>query len=635
MRFRKRENGLDELSGQFQAADFSVETMDGAEHGIYNQYKDYFEKWKTGLDQISLAAEQAEGVTEQIGKASEKVNHAVHFLAEGAARQAEDVAQSRRIALQLTERIQEMSSESADMLRQAASVKEYEEYGRTNIANLEETQNSLKNTIQVITQSIYRVLEKNQKIVSVTDMLYGIAKQTNLLSLNASIEAARVGEAGKGFAYVAEEVRKLSEECHTASRDINASIQEITQALTQLREVTDHSQGVFDAQGEAVSEVMESFRKINEGVEGLAGVQKSFSSRFDMVNKDKDGLLQVMQSIAEVSEQASVTAENVVGFAEEQSQMVRLMESVSKRVRGEITKMSETSEQIRTKDVTTRRRKIAMVWDLDDPFWYPATEEAYRSAKIHNFSVYVAAPRSRGAQGTGEMVEILKKVRDERYDGLCISPIEDPKVHQVMKQIEQNGTRIIFILSKMDQISYESLIGTNSYNCGRNAGEAVKRIMKGHGKAVIIKWRDNLIETVEERYRGVEDVLKTTDIKLIPMIGPGEPTQQEAEDCIRKVLAAHPDAAMLCATNVGWGLAFGRYLERNHLKMSLVTVDFTVDVAKLMQAGYIDAAVAQRPEMWGGMTLDKMQEVFDGNTIEKVIDTGTYEVNPSNMNIYL
>lgn len=67
----------------------------------------------------------------------------------------------------------------------------------------------------------------------------------------------------------------------------------------------------------------------------------------------------------------------------------------------------------------------------------------------------------------------------------------------------------------------------------------------------------------------------------------------------------------------------------------LVTVDFTDDISKMMKEGYVTAAIAQRPESWGSMTLQKMQEVFSGKKIEPVIDTGTYQVTPENRSIYV
>ena len=75
-----------------------------------------------------------------------------------------------------------------------------------------------------------------------------------------------------------------------------------------------------------------------------------------------------------------------------------------------------------------------MVWDLDDPFWYPATKEAYRTAKILNYDIVVFAPRGRGEEGTLEMIQFLEQISKEGYDGICISPIADSRVEQLLKK---------------------------------------------------------------------------------------------------------------------------------------------------------------------------------------------------------
>lgn len=127
--------------------------------------------------------------------------------------------------------------------------------------------------MDTITEEIRTLLDKNAKIESVTSVLYSIAKQTNLLSLNASIEAARAGEAGRGFAHVAYEVRKLSEECHKASQSINASIQEIVGSLSKLKEIMEESDAAFEAQKTAVGDTISSFENINHSVKELAEAQ--------------------------------------------------------------------------------------------------------------------------------------------------------------------------------------------------------------------------------------------------------------------------------------------------------------------------------------------------------------------------
>ncbi len=598
-------------------------------------YKEQLQSLKQTVGKLELVSEQFEGAAEGLTESSDKVGHGVQVLAEGASRQERDVLQCRKVAEEFTAKITDMDQETANMQNQVQQMQQQSDLGRQSVEHLADTQEKLKGSMDTITEEIHELLEKNAKIESVTSVLYSIAKQTNLLSLNASIEAARAGEAGRGFAYVAYEVRKLSEECHKASQSINGSIQEIVESLSKLKGIIEESDAAFEAQKAAVGDTVSSFENINHSVKELAEAQDFFTERMDEVNGKKEELLEIMESIATISGQASASSENVAGITAEQKQNASLMGHVSERLNRELNELNALLANIPADYATVQRRKIAMVWDLDDPFWYPATRQAYRTAKILNFDVTVFAPKGRGEAGTLEMVHFLEKVLQERYDGICISPITDPRVEALLKQMTDQGIEVIFILSAFDSIPYRSLIGTDSYQCGRSTGEAVINALGGKGAVGIIKWKDNLIETVEDRYRGVVDVLKENGIAYYDMTGPGEPSAEEAAGLTDRLLAEHPDISVLCATNVGWGLAFARYLKSRGKSAKLVTVDFTDEVGTFMKAGYVDAAIAQRPESWGSMTLEKMEAVFEGQSIPRTIDTGTYPVTPANIRIYV
>lgn len=598
-------------------------------------YKEQLQSLKQTVNNLGLVSEQFEGAAEGMTESSDKVGHGVQVLAEGASRQERDVLQCRKIAEEFTAKITDMDQETATMQTQVQQMQQQSDLGRQRVEHLGKTQEKLKGSMDTITEEIRTLLDKNAKIESVTSVLYSIAKQTNLLSLNASIEAARAGEAGRGFAHVAYEVRKLSEECHKASQSINASIQEIVGSLSKLKEIMEESDAAFEAQKTAVGDTISSFENINHSVKELAEAQFFFTERMDEVNGKKEELLEVMESIATISSQASASSENVAGITAEQKQNASLMGHVSERLNSELNQLNEILANIPVDYAPVQRRKIAMVWDLDDPFWYPATKQAYRTAKILNFDITVFAPKGRGEAGTLEMVHFLKKVLEERYDGICISPIADLRVEKLLQKMAEKGVEVIFILSAFDSVPYRTLIGTDSYQCGRSTGEAVREALGADGAVGIIKWKDNLIETVEDRYHGVVDVLKENRIPYYDMTGPGEPTAEEATKLTDRLLTEHPDISVLCATNVGWGLAFARYLKSKGKKVKLVTVDFTDEVGEFMKAGYVDAAIAQRPESWGSMTLEKIEAVFEGQSIPKTIDTGTYPVTPANIRIYV
>lgn len=140
---------------------------------------------------------------------------------------------------------------------------------------------------------------------------------------------------------MAYEVRKLSEECHKASQSINASIQEIIGSLTKLKEIMEESDAAFEAQKTAVGDTISSFENINHSVKELAEAQFFFTERMDEVNGKKEELLEVMESIATISSQASASSENVAGITAEQKQNASLMGHVSERLNSELNQLNE------------------------------------------------------------------------------------------------------------------------------------------------------------------------------------------------------------------------------------------------------------------------------------------------------
>lgn len=627
-------SGKNVLLERLNAWDFTEAEISGADQGVYEQYRNYFTNFKTELNLIQSVTDQLEGIIDGIVDSSSNVTNAVQYIAEGSSQQSQDVNKCIEIADILSTKISAMNEKSKYIIQQAYDMGDKSESGKKTVANLSENQETLKEVIASITTEIFNLIEKNDKIVDITTVLYSIANQTNLLSLNASIEAARAGEAGRGFAYVAEEVRKLSEECHNASENINLSIRDITSSLSGLKTIIEKSTAAFDSQKQSVDEVVDSFETINSTVAGFVSTQQEFSDEFTQIAADKEELMNSINSIATVIDQATATSENVATLAMSQASTSELMIKMTKRLQKRVAKMEEKSAQIKTLNTIEKKKKIAMVWDLDDPFWLPATKESHRTAKMLDFDVEVFAPSSRGEKGVQEMIGILQKIKSENFDGICISPISDPRIAAVMKQIADQGTKVIFILSVLDGVKYESLIGTNNLNCGRNAARVIQKLIGDNGEIAAIRWNGGIIESIEDRTRGALDDLKRNNVTVHEFSGPGEPTESEAETCINSVLQQYPNTQLLYATNVGWGLAMARYIKKHHLDLKLVMVDFTDQVAEYMNIGCVNAAIAQRPETWGTITLEKMQDCLEGKAVTKVIDTGTYEVNPGNMRIY-
>ncbi len=611
------------------------ELEEGITKQIYENYRTYFTDFKNEFENVKSISGQLEGVVEEIVDAAGSVRLSAEFIAKGAQSQTEDVGRCMEVADHLAEKINSMDLKSKQLIQLAYGMSEENISGKAAINNLIVNQEKNHQVIETITEEIYVLLNKTQTITEVTRVLYGIASQTNLLALNASIEAARAGEAGKGFAVVAEEVRKLSEESRQASEHINQSITDVVKELDKLKAVIDTSGTIFSAQTEAVDKVIKSVEKVSFTVDDFIERQKEFHTDVEVLTGEKEKLLDSIGSIASVVEEASATTEEVASLTINQNSMADILVKMSQNLCNKVEVIHNNSSMIQTAVSLKKKKKIAMIWDLNDPFWEPAAKEAEKTAKILDFEVTIHAPKTRGSQGTKEMEEILNQILKENYDAIVISPIADTRITEALKKAVNQGIKIIFILSTAEGVSYEALIGTNALECGINSGKVVKHLLNNEGEVIIGMWSDYKLPTIEERAEGfLKEVAKNSKIKVNKVDVVGEPSEAEAEKIISKMLKDYPAVKLVFATNVGWGLAYARYMNRHHPDIKVVTVDFTKDIADHMRKGNIHTAIAQRPFLWGSMTLELLVDVFAGKPVNRYTDTGTYEVNMNNIQIF-
>ncbi|TAH67376.1 MAG: hypothetical protein EWM47_09140 [Anaerolineaceae bacterium] len=602
---------------------------------LYNKYKDFFTQFKRDFYNIKSISHQLEGIVEVVVDTSASVKTSTEYIADGAQSQADDVGRSMEVADMLADKINSMDAKSKDLINLANEMSNDNLSGKEAVQNLVINQEKNKEVIDTITKEIYVLLEKAKNINDIVKVLYDIASQTNLLALNASIEAARAGEAGKGFAVVAEEVRKLSQQSRYESEHINATIADITNELNNLRNIIDSSGEIFNEQKSAVDKVTNTMETVNTSVDVFIEKQIEFNQDVEELSGQKEKLIDSMSGIASVIQESSATTEEVASLTITQDSTAGLLIKMARELCKNVELIDGNSQQIKTVNVEKKKKKIAMIWDLDDPFWEPAANEAKKTAKVLDFDISIYAPKTRGSSGTKEMADILDKVLVEDFDAIVISPIADPMIGDRLKQAVEQGTKIIFIQATLPGVQYEALIGTNAIQCGKNAGRVTRELLGNKGEVAIGLWSDYKMETIEERAKGfIEELENESNIKVHKIDVMGEPSFEHADKVVSKLLKDYPNIDLVFATNVGWGLAYARYLEKNPSDLKVVTIDFTKDIANLMKKNLIDTAIAQRPFAWGSLTLEMLSDVFEGKKVNEYTDTGTYEVNLNNIQIF-
>ena len=190
--------------------------------------------------------------------------------------------------------------------------------------------NQMSNIEKTVTESatvITKLGEQSKNIGQIVDTIANIAGQTNLLALNAAIEAARAGEHGKGFAVVADEVRKLAEQSNEAAKKISIMIDEIqhdtTMAVSAMNTGKDEvkiGSNVAKAAGESFNEITNEIEDISYQIKDISNIMKN------LVNDNKK-IVADYKSIDVTTKNVAIQTENISAAAEEQ---VAVMDEVMK-----------------------------------------------------------------------------------------------------------------------------------------------------------------------------------------------------------------------------------------------------------------------------------------------------------------
>lgn len=227
------------------------------------------------------AITQSASVTETVATV-EQINGKLNRLVQGIETQTENISESTAVITHMAEntvRISKTLEESNALIKTV--------YGQTKLGK-----DGARTANEVVTQ----IAERSEALLEASQVIQNIASQTNLLAMNAAIEAAHAGEAGKGFAVVADEIRKLAEESNTQGKQIGVVIKESTEIIGRLTEAGAQAEKTF-------IDVYESVSKISEKEDSIVQV---------MYEQETNGK-QVLEAIKKIND---VTAEVSSGSAE-------------------------------------------------------------------------------------------------------------------------------------------------------------------------------------------------------------------------------------------------------------------------------------------------------------------------------
>ena len=250
------------------------------------------------------------------------------------------------MASRISTAIEQVTSNAQAVTRDSAEAARYSRDGAKTVKETITGMEAIRSKVGLSTNKVQEMGTRSEQIGAIVETIEDIASQTNLLALNAAIEAARAGEQGKGFAVVADEVRKLAERSSLATKEIAGLIKGIqktvNEAVSAMKEsASEVESGVVRANlaGEALSNILQASESVNKQAEeaGKAALKVSVAA---------GELVGAVDSVSAVIEENTAATEEMAANSTELTQAIENIASVSEENSAAVEQVSASTEEV-------------------------------------------------------------------------------------------------------------------------------------------------------------------------------------------------------------------------------------------------------------------------------------------------
>lgn len=288
---------------------------------------------KNSSDTVSGSAFMLSDNSAILVSATESIVRAIQDIENGVVQQAEDAEASLMQMNDLVERVDDLYNRTHNIEKIAGDTTELVQSGMSSVENLSEKANDTKEVTKTVIGDIEKLETEISAISGILETMSTIADQTNLLSLNASIEAAKAGEFGRGFSVVAYEIRKLAEQSVNASSEIARIISRINNQTKLTVKSAQHAENIVSSQETALSQTIGAFQNINQHVGDLTENLNKMISNVEGIEKVKNDTLKSIESISATTEETAAASEELNVSATNQLQTVNALNAIVQQLK--------------------------------------------------------------------------------------------------------------------------------------------------------------------------------------------------------------------------------------------------------------------------------------------------------------
>ncbi|MDE7297370.1 MAG: Cache 3/Cache 2 fusion domain-containing protein, partial [Lachnospiraceae bacterium] len=272
------------------------------------------------------------------------VESAIQEISSGALSQASETEKASESVVRIGDQIKEAKSRSTELDAVAARISISGNQALGTLQTLVEINRRARAAIEKINEQTISTNESVLKIKDAAELITSIAEETNLLSLNASIEAARAGDQGRGFAVVADQIKKLAEQSNSSAQFIDNIIISLLEESSEAVKVMDDVREIMEQQSGHLTMTEDRFNEVNRDIEitknGISGISSSITN----TDSEREGVVDAVQSLTAIAqENAAGTEESLASIgmvntmvqdvAEAANQLAQLSDTIDQNIR--------------------------------------------------------------------------------------------------------------------------------------------------------------------------------------------------------------------------------------------------------------------------------------------------------------
>ena len=271
---------------------------------------------------LFTAGSEVNSMAAEINSSSEEISNAINDIARGASSQAEEIEMASGRINEMGNVIEHIVESVAVLDNTAGQMKKSGDDSLQIVQDLSGSNDRTMDAVDRISKQIYATNDSVGKISQAVDIITDIADQTNLLSLNASIEAARAGDQGRGFAVVADQIRSLAEQSADSAQHITAIIAALIKDSEQTVKVMQEVQSIVNEQKEKLEETKTQFANVATGIEESRTETNGIKGQTEVCDSARITVVDIISNLSAISEENAASSEETTASMAELSSTI-------------------------------------------------------------------------------------------------------------------------------------------------------------------------------------------------------------------------------------------------------------------------------------------------------------------------